>query len=94
MPAYIIGHISIKDAAKWAEYCNRVPAAIAAWNGELVFRGKRIAVLSGGHPHTDTVVVRFPDAAAVAGWHDSPAYQALIPLREAAADVTLISYDA
>jgi uncharacterized protein (DUF1330 family) len=94
MPAYIIGHISIKDAAKWAEYCSRVPATIAAWNGELVFRGKRIAVLNGEHPHTDTVVARFPDAAAVASWHDSPAYQALIPLREAAADVALISYDA
>lgn len=94
MPAYIIGHIAIKDPVKWAEYCNRVPSTIAAWGGELVFRGTRIAVLSGQHPATDTVVARFPDAAAVAGWHDSPAYQALIPVREAAADVTLISYDA
>jgi uncharacterized protein (DUF1330 family) len=94
MPAYIIGHITIKDAEKWAEYCSKVPATMAAWNAELVFRGKRIAVLSGEHSHTDTVVARFPDAAAVAGWHDSPAYQALIPLRTAAADVTLISYDA
>jgi uncharacterized protein (DUF1330 family) len=94
MPAYIIGHITIKDADKWAEYCSKVPATLAAWKGELVFRGKRITVFSGEHAHTDTVVARFPDAAAVAGWHDSADYQALIPLRMSAADVTLISYDA
>lgn len=25
-------------------------------------------------------------------WHDSPAYQALVPLREAGADVVLVGY--
>lgn len=93
MPAYIIGHITIKDPDKWADYCSRVPATFATWGGELVFRGKTIAVLNGEHGHTDTVVARFPDRAALAGWHDSPAYQALIPLRDAGADVTLIGYD-
>lgn len=94
MPAYIIGHITINDPAKWAEYCGKVPATIAAWGGELVFRGKTVAVLNGTHAHTDTVVARFPDAAALRGWHDCPEYQALVPLRDAGADVVLISYDA
>lgn len=94
MPAYIIGHISIKQLDLWAEYCSKVPATMAAWQGELVFRGKTARVLNGVHPHTDTVVARFPDVAALNGWHDSAAYQALIPLREAAADVVLVSYNA
>jgi uncharacterized protein (DUF1330 family) len=50
-------------------------------------------VLTGEHKHTDTVVIRFPDTAAVAGWYDSAAYQALIPLREEAAEMVLISYE-
>ncbi len=50
------------------------------------------AVLAGRHQHTDTVVIRFPDATAVASWYDSPAYQALIPLREQAADLVLVSF--
>jgi uncharacterized protein (DUF1330 family) len=33
------------------------------------------------------------DAKAAAGWYGSPAYQALIPLREQAADIVLISYE-
>lgn len=93
-PAYVIGHITVKDAARWDEYRSRVPATLAPWGAELVFRGKRLAQLAGSHHHDDTVVIRFPDAAAAAGWYASPAYQALIPLREAAAELELISYEA
>lgn len=94
MPAYIIGHITIKDPAQWSDYCSRVPATISACGGELVFRGKKLAVLNGVHAHTDTVVARFPDKASLEAWHDSPEYQALIPLRDAGADVTLLAYEA
>lgn len=94
MAAYLIGHISIKDPQQWEAYRSQVPATLAPWQAELVFRGKAFAVLGGRHAHTDTVVIRFPDSAALRGWFESPAYQALIPLRERAADVTLIGYDA
>ena len=92
--ACVIGHINVKDPQKWAEYRSRVPATIAPWDGELVFRGKRIAVLGGAHDRSDTVVLRFPDLAAAHGWFHSDAYQALIPLRHQAADVDLISFEA
>jgi uncharacterized protein (DUF1330 family) len=91
--AYVIGHITVRDPEKWAEYRRRVPGTLAPWGAELVFRGRRVAVLSGEHAHADTVVIRFPSAATLAGWHGSPAYQALIPLRQQAADVVLIAYD-
>ena len=92
--ACVIGHISIKDAQKWAQYCAQVPATIAPWNAELVFRGRRAAVLGGDHARTDTVVLRFPDLASADAWFSSAAYQALIPLRMQAADVDLISFEA
>ncbi len=92
--AYVIGHITVKDAAKWADYRSQVPATLAPWGAELVLRGSRAAVLSGSHSYTDTVVIRFPDLAAVEQWFTSPAYQGLIPLREEAAEVVLVSYNA
>ena len=92
--AYVVGHITIKDADKWAEYRSRVPATLAPWGAELVFRGKLASVLAGVHAHPDTVVIRFPDMRAIDGWYASPAYQALIPLRNEAADVVLLSYRA
>lgn len=91
--AYAIGHIRVKDAAKWAEYRDKVPATLAPWGGELVFRGKLLAVLGGEHRHTDTVVLKFPSAEALTAWHGSTAYQALIPLREQAADVVLLGFE-
>ena len=92
--AYVIGHITVKDAEKWAEYRGRVPATMAPWGAELVCRGKRLCTLSGEHVHIDSVVIRFPDAGAVTDWFNSPAYQALIPLREQAAEMVLVGYEA
>jgi uncharacterized protein (DUF1330 family) len=92
--AYVIGHITVKDPEKWAEYRSRVPATLAAWGAEVIVRGRLVSVLSGEHAYTDTVVIRFPDIQSVKGWHESSAYQALIPLRNQAADMTLLSYEA
>lgn len=89
---FVIGHITVKDPAKWAEYRAQVPATLAPWQAELVFRGEKLAVLGGEHRHTDTVVIRFPSREAVDGWYNSPAYQALIPLRQEAADLDLVSF--
>lgn len=93
-PAYVVGHITVLNQEKWAEYRSKVPATLAAWEGELVFRGKQCEVLGGEHHHSDTVVIRFPTLEALNHWFSSEAYQALIPIREQAADMDLISYEA
>jgi uncharacterized protein (DUF1330 family) len=92
MSALVIGHITVRDEDKWAQYRAQVPATLAPWGAELVFRGRVQTLLAGQHRHTDTVVIRFPDSAAVAAWYQSAAYQALLPLRQQAADIDLISY--
>ena len=91
--AYVIGHITVQDPEKWDAYRSGVPATLAPWGAELVFRGRGATVLAGEHAYADVVVIRFPDRKAVDGWHSSPAYQALIPLRQQAADVVLLSYE-
>src|SRR3546814_14537361 len=83
--AYIIGHITVKDAEKWAEYCRRVPDTVAPWGATLVFRGNKARVLAGDHASTDTVVKRFPDPSPIDGWPASAAYQAPVPIRTPAA---------
>lgn len=93
MSAFVIGHISVKDPERWAEYRSKVPATLLPWGAELVLRGSRTALLCGEHKHTDTVVIRFPDTDAVTRWYDSAAYQALLPLRALAAEVDLVSYE-
>jgi uncharacterized protein (DUF1330 family) len=91
--AYVVGQVTVKDEAKWREYRRAVPETFGPWGGEAVFRGTQFAALAGHCPHADVVVVRFPNVAALNGWFASDAYQALIPLRDAAADVVLTAYE-
>lgn len=92
MSACVIGHITVKDEEKWAQYRAQVPATLEPWGAELLFRGASASILSGAHRHSDVVVIRFPNQAAVNHWYTSPGYQALIPLRQQAADLELISF--
>ena len=91
--AYVIGHVSVKNPQKWADYQARVPATLAPWGAELVFRGQQRIVLRGDCPYTDAVVLRFPDLAALPHWHESAAYQALIDLRNEAIDLVLVGFE-
>ena len=91
--AYLVGHITVKDAEKWDKYRNQVPGTLKPWGGEVTFRGKQVAAFSGDLPYTDIVVIRFLNKEAINNWHNSPAYQALIPLRREAAEMVLLSYE-
>ena len=90
--AYVVGNITVHNPDRWAEYRAQVPATLVPWQAEIVMRAGTAQVLSGTHAHTDIVVLRFPDIAAAHGWFNSPAYQALLPLRNEAAAVDLVCY--
>jgi len=91
-PAYVVGQMTVKNPEKWAQYRGQVLDTLVPWQGELVFRGSQVLAFSGECAHPDLVVIRFPSMADAQGWHGSAAYQALVPLRQEAADVVLLSY--
>ena len=92
--AYVVGQMTVKNPEKWAQYRSQVLATLLPYGGELVFRGEQVQSFSGVNPHPDIVVIRFPSFEDAQGWHASAAYQALIPLRQDAADVVLTTYAA
>jgi len=94
MAAYLIGHITVRDPARWQTYVEGVRGTLAAHAGEVVFRGRRASTLAGEHAHDLAVVLRFPDHDALLAWYRSPAYQALIANRDRAADLVLVGYEA
>jgi len=94
MPAYLIGHITVKDPDKWQTYVEGVRKSLMPFEAEIVFRGKLATVLAGEHPHQNTVVIKFPDQPTLQQWYHSNEYQDLIPTRDEAADVVIISFDA
>jgi len=90
--ACVIGHITVPRSGAIATAISRVPATLAPWGAQLLLRGEKAAVLGGSHAHQATVVILFPDLDAVNGWYASADYRSLIPLREQAADLDLVSF--
>ena len=93
MSAFLVVHVNVKDQAKWQSYGQGAPGTLAEYGGELVLRGQAKKVLTGEHGHQMVAIIKFPDQGAVDTWYNSPAYQALIPNRDEAADMVFISYD-
>ena len=92
MAAYCVGQIRVKDAAAWESYRRHVGATVAQYGGEVLFRAAIERVFNGRGEHDSVVALRFTDIEAAKRWHDSPQYQALVPLRDQGADVTLVLY--
>ncbi len=93
MPAYLVGQIRLRDPDLWHRYIDGVAASLAPYAAEVVFRGRRARDLAGEQPRKRIVVIRFTDMDELNRWHDSDAYQALIPLRDRAADVLITAYE-
>jgi len=93
MEAYVVGYMTIKNPTQWKEYRDKVPSTLEPYGGEVILRGRRAAVLAGEHQHSALVVMRFPSKDAASQWYGSAAYQALIPIRDGAADIVLTIYE-
>lgn len=90
MAAYLIAHVKVKDPAKMQEYGAQAGATFAAFGGAPMVRGKVVEVLAGAHGGQAALIAKFPDAKSAHDWYHSPAYQALIPLRDEAMEPTFV----
>ena len=93
MSSYLIVHATVKDPDKLKRYGAAASQTVRAHGGEIVTRAQVTDVLVGDHEHNVVVLLKFPDGAALKAWYDSPEYQALVPLRDAAADMVFIAAD-
>jgi uncharacterized protein (DUF1330 family) len=93
MSAFLIFHSTVRDPEKFQIYVSSVPATLKPFGGSLLTRGKSAKVLSGQHKHPTVGILKFSDLNQAHGWYESEAYQALISNRDAAAEMTIVSYE-
>lgn len=93
MPAYVIALVDVHDAVAYEHYRAKVPGCVAAHGGRFLVRGGAQAALEGDWPASRTVVVEFPDRATAMAFYHSADYQAIVPLRQAAATGRMIVVD-
>ena len=82
-PAYLISEVDAMDLNGIQKYGEKVGDTLAPFNAHyhfLVGGGAKIQALDG-EPPKGIVVLAFDSAEKARGWYDSPAYQAIKPIR-------------
>ncbi|MGJ8527072.1 DUF1330 domain-containing protein [Maritalea sp.] len=92
MSAFVVATPKITNPEKFAEYSKAAGATVGAHGGAVAKRGKYVETLAGNVDHQSVAVIEFSDIDALNTWFNSPEYQAIIPLRDEACDMTLVSY--
>jgi len=79
--AYDIAHLRrVQPGPEIAEYLRRIDDTLPPYGRRSLVHGGP-AVRADGHWEGGVVVIEFPDLASARGWYESPAYQAILPLR-------------
>jgi uncharacterized protein (DUF1330 family) len=93
MAVYAIALITITDRDEYAKYEEGFMEVFARHDGELLVVDEAPRVAEGQWPYTRTVLLRFPDEAALQRWYTSAEYQAIAQHRFKAstANVAVVS---
>jgi len=87
MTAYVVVHAKIKDQEKLGIYAKAAGQTLTAHGGKFSARAPILETLTGTANYDVFVLIKFPDADSARTWYQSAEYQALIPNRDAAADM-------
>ncbi len=88
---YIIAHVSVEDAERYAQYAMRAAQAQALFGARVLVRAGRYEILEG-QARSRNVILEFPTYEQARGYFHSPEYQAARQFRidAAIADIMVI----
>ncbi len=84
-PAYLIAHVQVTDPEEWKQYVTALPATLAPYHVKTLARAPAVPLDASTPPAGSTVILAFNSMDDLKAWWNSPAYQAIIPLREKSA---------
>ena len=79
-PGYIIAEVEVTDAVALQKYGAKVPETLASFNHQYIIRGGKTKSLEGDPPR-GIIVIAFDSMEKAQAWYDSPAYDAIKPIR-------------
>jgi uncharacterized protein (DUF1330 family) len=93
MSAFFIATGTIKSGELMQQYALAASSTLKPFGAKSITRGKFKGTLHGELKHDMVGIIEFPSIEAMEDWYNSPAYQAIIPLRESAADMVFAKYE-
>jgi uncharacterized protein (DUF1330 family) len=94
MPAFVLIDSNIHDLETYRTAQPPGLRALDAVGGRFIARGRQPTILEGGWTPTRLSLVEFADLDTAQRWYDSADYQAAKVIRERAADVCMVAFDA
>ena len=82
MAAYVVNEITVTDPTVFQTYVAQVPPTLAPFGGRYLVRSGASEAIEGEAPGR-LVILEFPDRETAKAWRASPAYQAILPIRDA-----------
>jgi uncharacterized protein (DUF1330 family) len=80
LPGYVVSEVDVTDPATFKEYADKAPSTVAASNGRFLIRGGKVEAIEG-QPPKRFVVIQFDSFEKAKAFENSPAYNAIRPIR-------------
>jgi uncharacterized protein (DUF1330 family) len=80
-PAYYVAEFQATDPNGIKPYSAQVESTFKPFSGRYVVRGGELDVKEGFGAQGRPVVIKFDSTVQAQAWYNSPAYQAIIPIR-------------
>jgi uncharacterized protein (DUF1330 family) len=84
-PAYVIAEVQVTDPDTFKQYVAALPGTMTPYKVRTLARSKAEPLDQATPPAGNLVVLAFNSMEDLKAWWNSPAYQAIIPLREKSA---------
>jgi uncharacterized protein (DUF1330 family) len=84
-PAYLIAEVQVTDPDGWKQYLAALPGTMAPFHEKTLARSPAVALDASTPPSGAVAILAFNSMDDLKAWWNSPAYQAIIPLREKSA---------
>ena len=93
MAAFFVAQVTVKDGQKFQAYAAQAKVIFAEYGGQALARGKAKGTVVGEASHHAIAVIQFPDMESLESAFDSDDYQAIVPLRDESADISIVKYE-
>ena len=84
LPAYVIAEVDITDPTTFQKYSTQVPGTLMPFGGHYIIRRGKTQSIEGDAPK-GIVVIAFDSMEKAQSWENSPAYEAIKPIRHSSA---------
>ena len=93
MPALLVADIDVRDPETYSRYRNANPEIVRKFSGRYLAVGAEVRVLEGDWVPRRTVIIEFPDLAAIEAFYRSAEYAEIRPIRWQSADSRLVAFE-